>query len=190
MEIFIAGLILVALMVFVSTRIKKTAANAFDREKIETEKYAFFKPEGYIIPVKKDSECALEVYSKEKGTGEAGKINQSQAFLRIYENANFADICRNADAKTSKIISGEKVRDEDLDYYLMRGETIENGIGSETFYKIIGTPSGEVYELQVSILNDYVETYSSKASAMLQSFAIKNGQLNKTENNQFIGTTI
>ena len=51
MEILIPGLILVGLMVWVSTRIKRNAAKAFEREEIETAEFSLTKPEGFLAPV-------------------------------------------------------------------------------------------------------------------------------------------
>ncbi len=189
MEILILGGILVALMVFVSTRIKKNSAKAFERERIETENYAIYKPEGFIVPVRLKSEYALEMYSKDKGEEKAGKINQAWATLKVFKKENFAEICRRAQLSSAKIISKETARDGDLNYFFMHGEGIEETVGKEIYYKIIeDTKSGAVYELQSSILNDYLETYSSKISAIMQSFTVRTGHLVKAEVNQLIGT--
>ena len=48
MEILVPGLILVALMVWLSTRIKRNAAAAFDAERVETEDLIVEKPGGFL----------------------------------------------------------------------------------------------------------------------------------------------
>mgnify|MGYP007097599700 CR=1 FL=1 len=48
MELLIPGLILVALMVWASTKIKRSAAQAYAAESIETEYFAIEKPDGLI----------------------------------------------------------------------------------------------------------------------------------------------
>ena len=48
MEILIPGLILVALMVYVSTKIKKNAVDAFGEETITTDDFVLIKPEGFL----------------------------------------------------------------------------------------------------------------------------------------------
>src|SRR4051794_7750972 len=65
MEILIIGLILVALMVYASTRIKRTAAAAFERETIETDTYVIQKPEGYLHKLNGDPQFLFEAYSRE-----------------------------------------------------------------------------------------------------------------------------
>ncbi len=189
MEILILGGILVALMVFVSTRIKKNSAKAFEREKIETEDYSIYKPEGFIMPVRFKSDFALEMYSKDKGEEKAGTINQAWATLKIFKKDNFAEICRRAKQTAAKIISEETARDGGLNYFFMHGTGAEETVGKEIFYKIIeDTKSGAIYELQSSVLNDYLETHSSKVSAIMQSFTVRSGHLVKAQVNQLIGT--
>ena len=67
MELLIPGLILVALMVWASTRIKKNAAAAFDAEVIETESFSIRKPEGFLHVLNDDSGLAFRSYSKDFG---------------------------------------------------------------------------------------------------------------------------
>src|SRR6185436_16743158 len=75
MEILIPGLALVALMVYVSTRIKRSAAKAFDQEVVETDEFTITKPEGLFIPTDA-TDLAFAAYSKDFGTGEAGSVRQ------------------------------------------------------------------------------------------------------------------
>src|SRR5262245_39275440 len=80
MEILIIGVLLVALMVYVSTKIKKAAKQAYEQETFENEYFTITKPEGFIIPVKEASEFLFEAYSKDLGeefTNE--EFNQCQA---------------------------------------------------------------------------------------------------------------
>lgn len=65
MEILIPGLIIVALMVYASTRIKRNAAAAFDPEAIETDDLVIQKPEGFLHNLNGDPKFAFEAYSKD-----------------------------------------------------------------------------------------------------------------------------
>ena len=67
MEILIPGLILVALMVWLSTRIKRNAAAAFDAERIETDEIVLNKPEGFLHVLNDDSGLLFRAYSREFG---------------------------------------------------------------------------------------------------------------------------
>src|SRR4051812_6107933 len=63
MELLIPGLALVALMVWASTRIKRTAADAFAAETIDTAEFTIRKPSGWLsIAVPK---LPFEAYTKD-----------------------------------------------------------------------------------------------------------------------------
>jgi hypothetical protein len=72
MEILIPGLILVALMVYASTKIKRSAAAAFDAETIETDDYVIQKPGGFLNNLNGDPAYLFESYSKEFGEDAPG----------------------------------------------------------------------------------------------------------------------
>src|SRR5262245_36415410 len=74
MELLITGMIRVALMVYASARIKKSAAMAYDEELIDTDEFSITKPEGFIIPTNGDGRFAFAAYSKEFGTDDADRI--------------------------------------------------------------------------------------------------------------------
>jgi hypothetical protein len=146
MEILILGFILVALMAYVSTRIKKSAAQAFEKETIETEDFKIVKPEGLLNPINGNSEYAFEAYSKEFGENDAAEFRKMTA--RIYKNPE-----RGAD------LPGET-------------EETEKGVTIQTFRKILKT-NEKSYELEISVLKDYREQYFDKIDEMLNSFSLK-----------------
>lgn len=149
MEILIIGGALVALMAYVSTRIKRAAAAAYEREEIETENFRLVKPEGFLHPLRDKSEYAFEAYSKHFGEDEAAKLYQAQAVVKIYKKQN--------GARLHQTIESEKT---------------ENGVVIQTFRKIL-RGSGEFYELEVSVLGDYREKYLERINEMLESFSLK-----------------
>ena len=67
MELLIPGLLLVALMVYASTRIKRTAAEAFEPETIETDVFVLEKPEEFLNVINHDLALELQAYSREFG---------------------------------------------------------------------------------------------------------------------------
>ncbi len=83
MEILIIGIIVVALMAYVSTRIKRSAAAAFQAETVETDEYSIQKPDGVLSVIGGDPRFAFEAYSKDFGTGQAEKLRQVRATLVI-----------------------------------------------------------------------------------------------------------
>ncbi len=173
MEILIIGIILVLLMGYVSTKIKKNSAAAYQPELLEAVDYSIIKPEGYIVPW--NVESAFKAHSAEMGTEEgAEKLYQSRADLRVFEDMSFDEICRGARKSVQKIISEETAGDGDLKYCFIHARNVEDKTSIEVFYKIVANlPTKKVYELQVSVLGEAMEAYSAKASGILQSFTVK-----------------
>ena len=69
MEILIVGLILVGFMVYASTRIKRTAAEAFDAETVESDDFTIEKPAGFLHVLNGDAALSFEAYSTLRETG-------------------------------------------------------------------------------------------------------------------------
>ena len=147
MEILILGVLLVALMAYVSTRIKKSAAQAFEREAVETEDFRIVKPEGFLNLLSRDSENAFEAYSKDFGAADAEEYRK--AVVKIY-------------------VTGDG-QSEDLP---AESEETEKGVVIQTFRKVLRN-SEKSYTLEISVLKDYRDEYLDKINEMLGSFALK-----------------
>lgn len=174
MEILIIGGILVALMAYVSTRIKKSAADAYERENIETEEFTIIKPESFISPTGESSEYIFTAYSKDFGRDEAEEFRQSKAELRVYAGAGFEEICRNAKQSAGKIISEETGESGNGKICFLNAEKTENEIETEIFYKIAESEKqNKIYELKISVLSDFRENYSAAVNELLRSFTTK-----------------
>jgi hypothetical protein len=148
MEILILGVILVALMAYVSTHIKKSAARAFEREVVETEDFRLVKPEGFLSPVNENSVCAFEAYSKDFGTDDAEEYRQARAVVRVHQTG---------------------ATDENLP---AEGEKTEKGVTIQTFHKLLRNDE-KSYELEISVLKENREQYLDKINEMLSSFSLK-----------------
>jgi hypothetical protein len=174
MEIFIVGVMVVALMVYVSTKIKRSAAAAFEREEIEEEDFSLVKPEGYIHPFKEDSPLAFEAYSKEFGDEAAKNFRRSRATLRVV--SDFETICRNAKKTADKIHLKRFVEDAPANQkiFLLENEKSENDVRFFTRWKIVESRErGKVYEFQVSVLEQYQEEFADAAGEMIRTFSVK-----------------
>ena len=148
MEILIIGILVVALMIYVSTRIKQSAREAYEQEVFENEQFILVKPEGFIIPFNEKSPHLFETYSKDFGDEEARKLNQCWATIDLKNGFK-----RNSSTK---------------------GKKTENGVLIHTFTKTVGNKSAnKTYELEVSVLDKYKETFDDKITKILNSFAIK-----------------
>lgn len=149
MEILIVGVIIVALMAYASTKIKNAAKRAYEQEIVETEQFTITKPEGFIIPIKEESEFVFETYSKDFGEDESGKFNQCWAFIREKE----------ATEKKAEVSESEK---------------IEDGVTIKVFEKILLNQNlNKTYELEILVLPEYYEQYSDRIKLMLNSFSLK-----------------
>ena len=174
MEILIIGGALVALMVYVSTRIKKSAASAYERETIETDEFSIVKPENFINPIDENSEFVFTALSKDFGTGAAEEFRQARAELRVHSNAGFDEVCRTAELTIGKIFSKAKSEGGAERTCILSGEKTENEIETEIFYKIVESKTRKkVYELKISVLSGFEGNYSSAASEFLNGFNLK-----------------
>ncbi|HEY0659133.1 MAG TPA: hypothetical protein VGD05_11700 [Pyrinomonadaceae bacterium] len=174
MEILIIGGILVALMAYVSTKIKKSAADAYERERIETEEFTIIKPENFISPTGESDEYVFTAYSKDFGRDEAEEFRQAKAELLVYANADFEEICRNAKQSAGKLVSEETGESGNGKICFFNVEETENETETEIVYKIAeSVKHNKIYELKISVLSDFRETYSSAINELLQSFSVK-----------------
>lgn len=171
MELLIPGLILVALMVYASTKIKKTAAAAFEPETIETDDFAIEKPDGFLNVLNLDPGLELDMYSKEFGIENAADKRQARIELRHYRVCKMSEaIAMIKEKATIRSDIGEIINERK--YRLIEAERIEKGIGFREIYKL--TEKGaDIYELKAIILEDAADDISQKADAVVLSFTVK-----------------
>ena len=177
MEIFIVGSVVVALMVFVSTKIKRSAARAFVPELIERDEFNIAKPEGFMTPLETGRDGFLfEAYSREYGEKEARNTRRAEAFLTVAENFNFDAECERTKKSAGKILServlengeGERV------FLLESEEKGENDFPVIVFRKIVESRERrKTYDLKVSVLQPFRDVYIHKVNEMINSFRLK-----------------
>src|SRR5215210_7601935 len=117
MELLIPGLIIVALMVYASTRIKRTAAAAFEAETVETVDFTISKPEGFLTVVNGDPRYAFESYSKDYAGEGAENFKMGRADLTIHRGATLREVAAAialSDGKTvsdsAEVVAGRRYR--------------------------------------------------------------------------------
>lgn len=168
MEILIPGLILVALMVYASTRIKKTAAKAFDAETIETDEFVIQKPDGFLSVIGGDPQYAFESYSKELGGAGAEDFRKGTAKLRIFDNGNRTTL-PNADetlvSDVNKVIG-------DTRYRIIETLRNDKGVDLRVSYKT-AAKNGKVYALEIVVLAETTAEFTRNIETMLDSFQVK-----------------
>jgi hypothetical protein len=163
MEILIPGLILVALMVYASTKLKKSAAKALERETIENENFSIIKPEGFIHILNGDPAYAFEAYSKGFGNGDKKGIRQAIIKLRSLENTNANKVASDVKNSLAEPISeGEYVT----------GLKSENDTVFEICHRIV-PQNGNVFDLEVTVLHDNADDLKDKIHELLGSFRVR-----------------
>jgi hypothetical protein len=149
MEIWIIGGILVALMIYVSTKIKNAARVAYEREVFETDTFTITKPNEFIIPVKEGSEFVFEAYSRNLGEDEAERFHQCRATISERDG-----------------VENDSSTKED--------ENIDGNVTIRTFSKTLSNPTlNRSLSLKISVLPEYEEKYANGIKLMLESFTLK-----------------
>lgn len=168
MEILIIGIAIVALMAYVSTRIKKSAADAYLRETIDAPEFALVKPEGFLNPIDAKEGLAFYAYSKDYGIENTAKFRQSEIKLRVYEIDNFREIIVNAKKLADKVLSEKN----EGDVFLLKTENTEGKVLLEKQHKFI-SKNGKVYELEIKTLQETREAYTQRIAETFDSFTVK-----------------
>jgi hypothetical protein len=174
MEIFIIGGIVVALMVYVSTRIKRSAAAAFEPEFIEKEDFTVEKPEGFLFPLREPADFPFEAYSKLFGERSTRNIWRARARLRIHEGRMLDDLLSDAESGesfTSKEISETTSSRRELN---SRSERTDDEVPFAVYRRIVECADRDkTYEFRATMLGDHEEEYAARAKEMLASLRIR-----------------
>lgn len=167
MEILIVGIIIVALMVYASTKLKKYTAAQFEREEIDTENFSLVKPEGFLHVLNDESKNDFYAYSKEFGKAEAEEMRQAEIFIESFADRTLADVCEGIKTSAEKIVYFE---DEGKECLIETEKTVEEIEVSE-IYKIV---EGErIYQLKISVLKNFREDYEERIETISDSFRVK-----------------
>jgi hypothetical protein len=171
MELLIPGLILVALMVYASTRIKKTAAAAFEAETVETEHFTFEKPEGLLLVLNGDPKLDAEGYSKEYGVGD--EASQRQIRFKVSRSGGSSpEAAAKALGSGAKVVSRTVEVVDGTKFVELEILTTGDGFNSREFHKI-GAANGSVFDFCVTSLDEPDAAAKSKIVQMISSFDLK-----------------
>jgi hypothetical protein len=171
MELLIPGLILVGLMVYASTRIKRSAAKAFEAENVETEEFTLYKPDGFLNVINGDPDLAFEAYSKDFGTGDDNNVRAARAKIRVLDGGDLDKAVANVKesvrvvSELSEVIGEAKCR-------LIEAETEEDGKAFAAHYKLISA-GHKTYEMQVLALKETSDEVARNIERMVDSFSLK-----------------
>ncbi len=176
MEIIIVGVLFVALMVYVSTRVKRAAAQAYEPETVEKGDFRIEKPAGFMYPLNAETEFPFEAYSRQFGDRETRNIWRARIRLRTAEGLKIRKIVSELGESGEKVLS-EKVLD-DLPAgqigSIVRTEKVEDGVEYRVLRKILADKAdGKTYELKTTILAPWAEEYNDDICRMMKSFELK-----------------
>ena len=169
MELLIPGLILVALMVWASTKIKRSAAKAFDAEHIEGEGFALDKPEGFLNRHYDNSEFLFDAYSKDFGIGIADNIRAATAVVYSTDES----INEAATLEQSRMLNSERSERFELDgrhCIIVTGEEERDGHTFHVSEKLLECGARTVV-LKVEALQETTEELSRKIEQLILSFS-------------------
>ena len=163
MELLIPGLILVALMVYASTRIKRSAAAAFESETVENDHFVIQKPEGFLNVVGGDPRCAFESYSKEYGTGKGERFRQATVTLTI--DGELSKQGETIGSNRSEVIGGDR-------YNIIEARRVEAGVEFAVLSRSV-EKGGRKYVLEVVRLAETSDEFARKTEEFAASFRVK-----------------
>lgn len=176
MEIIIIGVLLVAVMVYVSTRIKRTAATAYKPEVVEKEDFRIEKPGGFLYPLNAESEFAYEAYSRTYGERGTRNIWRARTRMRTSNGLNIRKIV-NEIKNSGETAFSEKVLDdlpENQVGSIVRTEKAEDDVDYKILRKIVGSKTAnKTYELKTTLLCPFEDEYTDDICEMMRSFTLK-----------------
>lgn len=171
LAILIPGLIIVALMVWASTRIKRIAAAAFEAETIETDDFVIQKPDGFLNNLNGDPKYAFNAYSKDFGAN-ATDIRQGRIQLTIRDDVGIQQLIGGLSDDGDEIVDDVTEVVGPTRYRLIEAKRDENGHDLCVTYKIAEKDS-RVYSLELIRLAESSDEFARKIEAFANSFELK-----------------
>jgi hypothetical protein len=170
MELLIPGLIIVALMAYASTRIKRSAAAAFEPETIETEELIIQKPQGFLNNLNGDPKYLVDTYSQDNGVAAS---NTRAGSLRISKvPGSVEDAIASIRASDGEIMDdiGEVIGGRH--YRVIETHRTEKTTDCIVTYKL-AERDGNIYQLEAVRLAEMSDEFAGKMDAFVASFELK-----------------
>ena len=171
MELLIPGLLLVALMVYASTRIKRVAAEAFEAESIEKDAFTIEKPAGFLNVIAPKPPLLLDGYTKEFGVEDRSDIKQAKYEIRLRTHTNLKQLVKDITSDKKVINNSTEVVNE-IKYQQIAIVNERSGINYIDHFRLTETNDG-VYQLKVVMLDEVSDEVNSGVETMLNTFRLK-----------------
>lgn len=172
MELLIPGLILVALMVWASTRIKKNAAAAFEVETVETDEFSIVKPDGFLHVLNDDSGLAFRSYSKDFGKIGNKEVRRATIEIERHPGEQLERLKDKLENKVESISLTEAYIDAGERAVMIGSTEILNG-GEYFVNRKLVTRGSDVWEGRTSVLSQHADELSGKLESALESVQLK-----------------
>ena len=172
MEILIVGSIIVALMVWASTRIKRDAAAAYNEEAIEADGFRLIKPEGFIHLLSDDSGAVFRANSKDFGLGDAAEKYQATITVERHDGKGPDAIASALKESASGAVNEEKFVEQDRKNIRIDLSVVEDGVNIRRYVRLVGTDAA-TFELRADVLDEVAEGHSGKIENLIASFEVK-----------------
>jgi hypothetical protein len=172
MELLIPGLIIVAIMVWASTRIKRNAAAAFEEESVETEEFSIRKPDGFLHVLNDDSGLAFRSYSKEFGKVGDREVRKATIEIEKHPATNIEALKAAFEERSEMTESFENYLDAGERAAWLTSIGVVNG-GEYWIRRKLVTRAPDVWEARASVLTDHREGLEETLETTLESFQLK-----------------
>lgn len=172
MELLIPGLILVAIMVWASTRIKKNAAAAFDAERVETSEIVVEKPEGFLHVLNDNSGLLFRAYSKDFGTVGRSDIRQATIEIERHRNATIDGVLRSIRSASETLDEESRYTDRNERAATVGSVQVRDGAEYRRLHKLV-TRGSDVLEGRGEILSEHLDDHLEKIRQMLDTMQFK-----------------
>lgn len=172
MELLIPGLILVAIMVWASTRIKRSAAKAFEPEAIETDEFEIKKPEGLLHVLNDDTGLAFRGYSKTFGKVGKKDVRQITVEVSISDKQTLKQRRDEIAGLSESLISEIPYLDGGEKAITIEARSVIDGGEYDVFYKIVSRGK-RLFEMRASVLAGHRDENLDRIEELIAGFSVK-----------------
>lgn len=167
----------IAILLFISSKIRNAASAAFEPEQIERENFRIYKPEGFLNPVDYTEKTPFEAYTREVGERAAGRLRKSLVKLTVSDGLNFDTLRKEIKKDAQEFVSTE------FDENAPEGQKIclietkkenEDEVVTVILNKLVESrQKKKTYNLEISVLEQAREEYEDRINRMFDSFEVK-----------------
>lgn len=171
MELLVPGLILVALMVWASTKIKRITAAAFEPEWVEMPLYSIYKPSGFLHVLNDESGLDFRAYSRDVESIGKRDFRVATIEVEVFESkdleSRIAEIRRDFGVPSiSKYLDGGE------NSAIIRLRRSDGAAEYADTRKIVSRGS-RLIELRVAVLEQRADEFGSSVEEILDGFRPK-----------------